>query len=64
MPCPPVAARRQYRPFCAIGSGGDEFVKSIVEKAEAALGHSIPEVRRRRASGPSTDGTRARVRLC
>ena len=62
MPFPPVvAARRQYRPFCAIGSGGDEFVKSIVEKAEAALGHSIPEVRR--AGGPSNHGTRAPVRL-
>lgn len=34
----------QYRPFCAIGSGGDDFVTSIVQKAETALGKSIPQV--------------------
>lgn len=37
--------RAQYRPFCVIGSGGDDFVSSIIEKAELALGRSIPKVR-------------------
>ena len=34
---------KQYRPFCAIGSGGDDFVTSIVEKAELGLGRAIPK---------------------
>ena len=34
---------RKYRPFCAIGSGGYDFVSSIVEKVELALGRTVPK---------------------